>query len=88
MKGMPETILGTDGSEVILLVEDEEDVRALVREVLEGGGYAVLEAEDGRQAIRVADHCCSIPDDVTARPDASSEGILLVPAAEYERTTT
>jgi PAS domain S-box-containing protein len=41
------------GSETILLVEDEEDVRALAREVLERQGYTVLEAADGAQALQV-----------------------------------
>ena len=41
------------GHETILLVEDEDDVRALAREVLERQGYTVLEASDGAQAIQV-----------------------------------
>jgi PAS domain S-box-containing protein len=40
------------GHETILLVEDEEDVRGLAREVLERHGYTVLEAGDGVQALR------------------------------------
>ena len=43
------------GAETILLVEDEEVVRELVREVLDMNGYTVLEARDGPEAIRVAD---------------------------------
>jgi two-component system cell cycle sensor histidine kinase/response regulator CckA len=38
----------------ILLVEDEEVVRALVRQVLEREGYEVLEAADGPAALRLA----------------------------------
>ncbi|MEX2223643.1 MAG: GAF domain-containing protein [Candidatus Rokuibacteriota bacterium] len=41
------------GHETILLVEDEDDVRALAREVLERQGYTVLEAGDGVQALGV-----------------------------------
>jgi PAS domain S-box-containing protein len=41
----------TGGRETILLVEDEDDVRALAREVLERQGYTVLEASDGLQAL-------------------------------------
>jgi PAS domain S-box-containing protein len=41
------------GHETILLVEDEEDVRALAREVLERQGYTVVEASDGAQALQV-----------------------------------
>lgn len=36
----------------VLVVEDEPDVRALVRELLERAGYAVREAENGREALR------------------------------------
>jgi two-component system, cell cycle sensor histidine kinase and response regulator CckA len=42
------------GSETVLLVEDEESVRQLVRETLELKGYRVLEAEDGEAAIDIA----------------------------------
>jgi len=41
------------GHETILLVEDEDDVRALAREVLERQGYTVVEASDGAQALQV-----------------------------------
>ncbi|MGH7350114.1 MAG: response regulator, partial [Candidatus Rokuibacteriota bacterium] len=43
------------GHETILLVEDEEDVRALAREVLERQGYTVLEAGDGAEALGVCE---------------------------------
>jgi len=38
----------------ILLVEDEESVRRLVRRVLGGAGYRILEAADGAEALAVA----------------------------------
>jgi len=41
------------GSETVLLVEDEEEVRALAREVLQRQGYTVLEAADGGHALQV-----------------------------------
>ena len=41
-------------SETILLVEDEECVRELVRETLTIRGYKILEAEDGEAGLRVA----------------------------------
>jgi two-component system, cell cycle sensor histidine kinase and response regulator CckA len=44
----------TGGSETVLLVEDEESVRQLVRETLEAKGYKVLEAEHGEAALRTA----------------------------------
>jgi CheY-like chemotaxis protein len=42
------------GSEVILLVEDDSLVRGLGAEVLRQSGYTVLEAEDGREALKIA----------------------------------
>jgi signal transduction histidine kinase len=41
------------GKEMILVVEDEEMLRSLVREVLTRAGYGVLEAVDGDDAIQV-----------------------------------
>jgi two-component system, cell cycle sensor histidine kinase and response regulator CckA len=43
-----------EGSETILLVEDEECVRQLIRETLQSKGYKVLEAERGDIALRIA----------------------------------
>jgi signal transduction histidine kinase len=40
------------GSGTILVVDDEPMVRALARRALEAYGYTVLEAEDGRDALR------------------------------------
>ena len=42
------------GRETILLVEDEEAVRDLVRGVLEGCGYSVLLAQNGEEALRLS----------------------------------
>ncbi len=43
-----------EGSETVLVVEDDDQVRSLVRRVLLGAGYSVLEATDGNEALRVA----------------------------------
>ncbi len=41
------------GSETILLVEDDKAVRRMAGEVLERGGYTVLEARHGREALQL-----------------------------------
>jgi len=43
------------GNETILLVEDEETVRKLAREVLEMSGYTVIEALSGAEARRISE---------------------------------
>ena len=43
------------GSETVLLVEDEDSVRELVRETLAIRGYRVLEADNGEAGLRVAE---------------------------------
>jgi CheY-like chemotaxis protein len=40
--------------ETILVVDDEVQVRTLARDILQGAGYQVLEAEDGEQALQLA----------------------------------
>ena len=42
------------GTETILLTEDEADVREIAKQFLESGGYRVVEAKDGADAIRLA----------------------------------
>jgi signal transduction histidine kinase len=48
------------GSETILLVEDEPQVRAVVRRALERSGYSVLVANDPIDALRIADEADGI----------------------------
>src|SRR5579862_1126337 len=49
----PDAALG--GSETILLVEDEESVRLLVRDTLSAKGYKVLEADSGEAGLATAE---------------------------------
>jgi two-component system cell cycle sensor histidine kinase/response regulator CckA len=42
-----------EGTETVLLVEDEESVRQLVAETLASRGYKVIEAENGEQALKL-----------------------------------
>ena len=39
---------------IVLVVDDDEDTRYLMRLALEARGYRVCEAEDGEQAINIA----------------------------------
>ena len=43
----------TGGTETVLVVDDEKTIRDLVRDILRSKGYRVLDAADGREAIRV-----------------------------------
>jgi CheY-like chemotaxis protein len=45
---------GSGGGETILLVEDVEELRELVRRVLESYGYTLLVAADGIEALEFA----------------------------------
>ena len=51
-----------DGTETVLLVEDEQGVRFLVRALLERSGYTVIDAESARDAIDAFDRCADAID--------------------------
>jgi CheY-like chemotaxis protein len=50
------TMAPPSGNETILLVEDHVEVADLVRQVLQGRGYTVLQALTGQEALDVAAH--------------------------------
>jgi two-component system, cell cycle response regulator DivK len=61
----------------ILVVEDQEDNRRIVRDLLAHAGYEVIEVEDGQQALRAA---------ATHRPDVILMDIQLPLLDGYEAT--
>ena len=50
----PVALAAVGGTETVLLVEDEDSVRQLVRETLESRGYRVVEAANGADALTLA----------------------------------
>jgi CheY-like chemotaxis protein len=53
-QGLPEASpSASTGRETVVLVEDDEAVRRLAREILTQQGYTVLEAKDGPDALRL-----------------------------------
>lgn len=53
--GTSQSVIPQGGTETILVVEDEEMLRSLVKEVLTRAGYSVTFACDGEEALRVYD---------------------------------
>jgi two-component system, cell cycle sensor histidine kinase and response regulator CckA len=69
------------GSGTILLVEDEDDVRDLAREILAADGFTVLEAATPGEALRVADrHTAAVDLVVTdvVMPEMSGRELAVV----------
>ena len=67
------------GSETVLLVEDDESVRALSRSVLAMSGYTVLEANGAAAALRICEqHTGSIQIVVTDVVMPETGGRILV----------
>jgi len=52
----PAATAALGGSETVLLVEDQEQVRDLIRRLLQARGYRVLVAASGLEALRLAEH--------------------------------
>ncbi|HEY3494137.1 MAG TPA: ATP-binding protein [Polyangiaceae bacterium] len=55
----PPPVESSRGDETVLLVEDQEDVRAVVRDVLTRQGYRVVEARNGTEALLVSERYSS-----------------------------
>jgi two-component system cell cycle sensor histidine kinase/response regulator CckA len=49
------TVQALQGSETILIVEDEDSVRKLTKEILESYGYQVFEAANATEALRIGE---------------------------------
>ncbi|HPJ35818.1 MAG TPA: PAS domain S-box protein [Spirochaetota bacterium] len=49
----------TGGSETILIAEDNAGPRSLIKEILTGEGYTVMEAEDGEMAVSMFRENCN-----------------------------
>lgn len=64
-------------SKVILVVEDQEDNRRIVRDLLTAKGYEVIEAVNGPDGVRTAE---------TSRPDLVLMDIQLPGIDGYEAT--
>jgi CheY-like chemotaxis protein len=43
----------SEAAPIVLMAEDESVIRQMARRILEGGGYRVLEAVDGAEAVKI-----------------------------------
>ena len=53
-------VTALEGRFMILVVDDDEDTRSVMRDVLEDHGYAVLEAGDGQEALETLSNNASM----------------------------
>jgi two-component system, cell cycle sensor histidine kinase and response regulator CckA len=54
VRGADSAVGSKKGSETVLLVEDDDAIRRVAKRALQGVGYRVLEAGDGKAAVEVA----------------------------------
>jgi CheY-like chemotaxis protein len=80
---------GERGSETVLVVEHDATVRSLICDVLSRRGYQLLVAEDGAEAVRVADqHDAAIHLLVTNLPVPATTGAAVADAVRKRRPET
>ena len=63
-------------SKKILVVEDTEDNRRIIRDLLGASGYALLEATDGAEGVELARR--ERPDLIAARGGLTAEEVALL----------
>ena len=72
------------GTETILLLEDEDGLRAIAREILEGAGYQILEARNVGEGVAIASQPAAAIDAILSdvvMPGASGpQGVALIRA--------
>lgn len=61
-ESVPDDITAPSGTEMILLVEDEESLRAVMKSYLQNKGYMVLDAADASQAMETIERAAACPD--------------------------
>jgi len=85
----PERMTNLRGYETILLVEDEDDVRRIMVEVLRRHGYSVLQARHGQEALDLSDrHTGSIDLLVTDLVMPHANGRQVAEGVRAARPTT
>jgi two-component system cell cycle sensor histidine kinase/response regulator CckA len=84
-RSTPASTTSLRGSETLLLVEDQQEVRRVARRVLEGRGYTVLVAASGPDALQVAGAHAGpihllVTDVIMPAMSGREVGLLLAPA--------